>query len=173
MLNSIILVKGDTMLESYLIEAYRESTTWYHATPNEFDTFDMSKGDIGAHFGTLDQAYKRLNGRLGGKGHIYKVKVKVYNPLKLKDEGTFHAYGSVADQLLKKGIISKEDHSRYTSQGGYKKEITKAHNAEIRDKLKQAGYDSVTYSNTHEGKGISLIAIDPSTVKITGKYDLT
>lgn len=153
----------------HLLEYYQEGKTWYHATQQDFNTFDMKRGDIGAHFGTYEQARKRLKGRLKGSGQIYSAKIEVSNPLHLKDEGTFHAYGKVSDQLLKKGIISKEEHSRYTSNDNPSLETRTLHNEEIRNRLIEKGYDSIKYQNTHEGAGMSLIALKPESIKIVSK----
>ena len=138
----------------------------YHATSNSFDAFDTSKSDLGAHFGTLDQANKiardRIAGRPGESGpNIMPVHLRITNPLRLKDEGSFHAW-SIADQLALKGIISKEQAGRFKSDGW---RANTQNNAAARDAIRNAGYDSVVYKNTQEGRGDSYIALDPSQVK--------
>lgn len=147
----------------FLIEHYQEGKTWYHATQNHFDKFDTSLGDLGSHFGSKEQAEHILKNRLNGNGHIYKAKIKVYNPVKLKDVGSFHA-DNISDQLLKKKLISEEDHIKYTQPDAWKHR--KAYNQEIRDKLIKQGYDGVSYSNTNEGKGTSLIIFNPEDIKM-------
>jgi len=148
-----------------LIEYYQEGKTWYHATNKHFDKFDTTLGDLGAHFGSKDQAQHVLKNRLSGEGHIYKARIKVYNPLRLTDVGSFHA-DNIADQLLKKKLISKDEHDKYTHNEAYKHR--KQYNQEIRQRLIDKGYDGVSYSNTHEGRGTSLIAFDPESIKMTG-----
>lgn len=151
-----------------LVEYYHEGKTWYHATKHHFDKFDTSLSDLGAHFGSKEQAQHILNNRLRGNGHIYTAKIQVYNPLRLKDEGSFHA-DNISDQLLKKKLITKDEHLKYTHKDAWKHR--KEYNQEIRNRLIKHGYDGVSYSNCHEGKGTSLIVFNPDDIKITGKHD--
>lgn len=153
---------------SYLLEYYQEGKTWYHATTHSFDKFDTSLGDLGAHFGSKEQAEHVLKNRLNGEGHIYKSKIKVYNPLRLKDVGSFHA-DNISDQLLKKKLITKEEHLKYSDNDAWKHR--KQYNHEVREKLISHGYDGVVYSNTNEGKGTSLIAFNPDDIKISGIHE--
>ena len=153
--------------KQFLDEYYQEGKTWYHATQHNFDKFDTSRSDLGSHFGTKEQAEHILKNRLDGQGHIYKAKIKVYNPLRLKDVGSFHA-DNISDQLLKKKLISKEEHQKYTHPEAWKHR--KQYNQEVRQRLIDSGYDGVTYSNSHEGKGSSLIVFNPDDIKITGQH---
>jgi hypothetical protein len=110
--------------KQFLVEYYQEGKTWYHATQNHFDKFDTSLSDLGAHFGSKQQAEHILKNRLQGKGHIYKTRIKVYNPLRLRDEGSFHA-DNIADQLLKKKLITKEEHLKYTHKDAWEHRYSK------------------------------------------------
>lgn len=144
-------------------ESYQKSKSWYHASPNKFDTFDVTKSDLGPHFGNLEQASHVINNRLGGNGNLYKAKIKIYNPLKLKDVGSFHA-DNIADQLLKKKLISKQEYMKYTEKDAWKHR--KEYNKEVREILINHGYDGVSYQNNHEGRGVCVIPFDSNDITI-------
>jgi hypothetical protein len=146
-----------------ITEAYQQSKYWYHASPNQFDQFDVSKSDLGPHFGNLEQAIYVIQNRLSGNGNLYKTKIKVNNPLNLKDVGSFHA-DNIADQLLKKKLISKQDYAKYTEKDAWGNR--KVYNQEIRDMLINHGYDSVRYQNNHEGRGVCVIPFDSNDITI-------
>lgn len=144
-------------------ESYQQNKSWYHASPNKFDTFDVTKSDLGPHFGNLEQATHVINNRLGGNGILYKTKIKIYNPLKLTDVGSFHA-DNIADQLLKKKLISKQEYMKYTEKDAWKNR--KQYNQEIRTLLMDKGFDGVTYQNNHEGKGTCVIPFNADDITI-------
>lgn len=136
----------------------------YHATSADFDVFDTSKSDLGAHFGTQEQANQIAEGRLsyGNKPPaIMPVYLNITNPLRLKDDGSFHSE-YIADQLVRKGILSKQDAKRIKDEG-WRKNVE--NNAFIREKIEAAGYDGVVYKNTQETAGDSYIAFRPNQVK--------
>lgn len=154
------------MYIEYLLESYLKK--WFHATSNDFDTFDVSKSDLGAHFGNLQQANYVLNNRLRRNGNhkLITVNLSIYNPLRLKDVGCFHA-DCIADQLYKKNVIDKELYRQFSEDDAH--EYRKEYNQIIRNKLLEKGYDGVVYRNNHEGKGDSIIAIHPSHINILKK----
>lgn len=137
----------------------------YHASRSEkpFNTFDMSKSDLGPHFGTLEQAEHRAN-MFPENASIFPVWLNITNPLRLKDVGSFHA-DAIADQLRRKKIISR----------ALEKEIAQAYEKDWRSRKKydrvikkaiiDAGYDGIVYKNQHEGQGDSYIAFYPQQIK--------
>lgn len=146
-------------------EAYKKTSYWYHASPSSFDKFDVSRSDLGPHFGNRQQAEYVIQNRLGGSGNIYKTKINIYNPLLLKDVGSFHA-DNIADQLFKKKLISKQEYVKYTEKDAWKHR--KVYNQEVRDILVKHGYDGVKYQNNHEGKGTCVIPFDGNDIFIVG-----
>lgn len=146
-----------------ITESYQQNKSWYHASPNKFDTFDVTRSDLGPHFGNIEQATNVINNRLGGNGIIYKAKIKIHNPLRLKDVGSFHA-DNIADQLLNKKLISKQEYMKYTEKDAWKHR--KEYNKEVRDILLNHGYDGAVYQNNHEGRGVCVIPFDSNDVKI-------
>jgi hypothetical protein len=141
----------------------------YHATGNSFDAFDTStdRSDLGAHFGTEEQANKvaggmRLDNREGT--NVMPVWLAIKNPLRLKDVGTFHADG-IAIQLEKKGLIPRGEGKRITKEIDANWRMRKTYDPMMRKAIEDAGYDGVVYANTQEGAGDSYIAFNPEQIK--------
>jgi len=151
------------MFIQFLAESY--SKKWYHTTNAEFDTFDVTKSDLGSHFGNKEQAnHVNANRRKGSNNTLITANLSIYNPLRLKDVGCFHA-DCIADQLLKSKIIDKDLHAKFTHKDANRKE----NNQIVRDRLIKQGYDGIVYRNNHEGKGDSMIAIHPNDITIIKK----
>jgi hypothetical protein len=147
----------------------------YHATdvPFEGSIIDPSKSDFGFHVGTLEQANARIMAR-GKNGTFYRdganvmplMTNKYANLLKVTDEGTFHA-DSLAPQLVKKGLMSKEKAKLIDQEIGGNWDMDKiaAYDQEIRDLLTKEGYDGLKYKNMQEGEGMSYAFSNPSQVR--------
>lgn len=141
----------------------RVKTPVYHATAAGFETFDLSKSDLGIHFGNLDQAeyiLKHRKNKSEGQ-NIHPVLLKIENPLRLKDTGSFHA-DAIADQLLKKKLIDKQLYNEIVEAGWQER---KKYDAIIRNILLSKGYDGVVYKNEMEGYGDSYIAISNDSIR--------
>ena len=147
----------------------------YHATdvPFEGSIIDPSKSDFGFHVGTLEQANARImargkNGTFYGDGaNVMPLMTNKYaNLLKVTDEGTFHA-DSLAPQLVKKGLMSKEKAKLIDQEIGGNWDMDKiaAYDQEIRDLLTKEGYDGLKYKNMQEGEGMSYAFSNPSQVR--------
>lgn len=108
----------------------------------------------------------RLNNNNTNNNNLITTNLSIYNPLRLKDVGCFHA-DCIADQLHKKKIIDKDLYKQFSETGSHKRR--KENNQIVRDKLLEKGYDGVIYRNSHEGAGDSIIAIHPDTIKIIKK----
>lgn len=146
----------------------RVKTPVYHATSADFTAFDTDgKSDLGAHFGTTEQANKSA-GRNRGKGaegpQIMPVYLDIRNPLRLKDVGSFHADG-IAPQLAAKGWLSKADAKRIVKEIDADFKLRTVYDQQMRQLIKDNGYDSVVYKNTTEGAGDSYIAFEPTQIK--------
>lgn len=139
----------------------------YHATRADFDSFDTERSDLGAHFGTEEQANRiaggmRLNNAEGTQ--VMPVFLAIKNPLRLKDVGTFHADG-IADQLERKGLLPKGEGKRIIKEIDADWKLRKKYDPMLRQIIQDAGYDGVVYANTQEGKGDSYIAFKPEQIK--------
>lgn len=142
----------------------------YHATTSDFEAFDVTKSDLGAHFGNEDQANKiTKSGRLARPGanaapNIIPVWLSIKNPLRLKDEGSFHADG-IAVQLERKGILPKGDGKKIRAEIDGNWRLREKYDPLVKAAIQAAGYDGVVYKNEHEGEGDSYIAFAPSQIK--------
>ncbi len=141
----------------------------YHATNADFNVFDTSKSDLGAHFGTVEQANKvaatRLFGRTpGAVPNVMPVYINLRSPLRLKDVGTFHADG-IAPQLAAKGWMTKAEAKAIVSAIDRDWSLREKYDKQMRELIEEQGYDGVVYKNTHEGDGDSYIVFHPEQIK--------
>lgn len=139
---------------------------WYHWSPNKFDAFDTDRGDLGAHFGTIQQAEYRANVFDGDPADVNPFLIKGSNFLRLKDVGTFHADG-IALQLEKKGLLEKGEGRRIEKEVDENWKLRKKYDPYIKQIIQDAGYDGVIYKNTHEGSGDSVVILDPANIRST------
>lgn len=140
----------------------------YHATNKVFDQFDTYKSDLGAHFGNLEQANRVAQQRCGGAAEgarIIAAWLRITNPLRLKDVGSFHSDG-IADQLERKGLLPKGEGKRIAKDCDTNWKLRKIYDPKLREIIKDAGYDGVVYSNTQEGAGDSYIVFDAEQIRI-------
>lgn len=150
----------------------------FHATVHEFHEFDTSKGDLGAHFGNLDQANNIVKNRLSsppaGGPLIIPAWIRLVNPIRLKDTGSFHADG-IALQIERIGLLPKGEGSKITKAIDADWRLRKQYDPFLLDILKNAGHDGVVYANTadFEGFGDSYIIFDSNQVifSITNKFN--
>lgn len=127
----------------------------FHGTTMDFESFDTERGQLGSHFGTLDQARRILRGHRRGTPRILRCRLQILRPLRLQDFGTFSPI-AVGPQLVELGICKSEPRT----------------NADAKAAIRLAGYDGVVYSNEREGAGDSWIAFDPAQVSVLGRQAL-
>lgn len=107
-----------------------------HREPNGFDAFDTLSGEVGSHFGTIEQASQFV---YDDEGVFLPVYLCIKNPIRLQDRGSFSGDGDeVYDQLCGLGLPEPR-------QSGLKG------NDYLRAKIIDAGYDGVVYLNRREG----------------------
>jgi hypothetical protein len=138
--------------------------SWYHLTPNDFTEFDTTKSDMGAHFGTYDQAMHRQIVFNHENYIMIEAKLSVRNPLRLKDTGTFHADG-IAKQLERKGLLDKGEGVRIEKEIDADWKLRKKYDPYLKQVMKDAGYDGIIYKNEHEGAGDSIIVFDSNKIR--------
>ncbi|MEJ8837644.1 GNAT family N-acetyltransferase [Ramlibacter sp. AN1133] len=139
----------------------------FHATSADFNTFDTTRGDLGTHFGTLQQALRVVergerDGRAGRR--IIPAWLKLANPLRLVDEGSFHADG-IAEQLERKGLLAVGEGTRIRRECDADWRARKIYDPQLRQVIQDAGFDGVVYANRHEGAGDSYIAFEPQQIR--------
>lgn len=142
---------------------------FYHKTNRSFDAFHSDFRELGFHFGTLAQAEGMAILKDNPPGtNIMPVRISVRNPLRLKDEGSFHA-DAIADQLAKKGLISKILAKRISAEIDEDWRNRKHWDQDLRDVIQTAGYDGIVYKNAHEAKDQpsedSWIVFEPTQIK--------
>ena len=152
----------------------------YHGTLNEFDEFDPSEVDIGVHVGTYEQANNRLrdlygessggsrfSGLYGDGANVMPLKAKIQNPLVMEDVGDWKNSYEVLVGLRNTPAFSHkakiiedmiQEADDLQSQFQYGEELwrdsieNREFLDEIRQMIKDEGYDSVQYANKVENQ---------------------
>lgn len=137
----------------------------FHRTSADFETFDTTRGDLGSHFGSEEQARDLRDGVMRDGENTRAVFLSIQRPLRLKDVGSFHA-DSVAPQLRSKGIITSKVAKELFAIGdrGTVAE-RRAANTQIKQVLMAAGFDGVVYKNQFEVGGDSWIAFNSAQIQ--------
>jgi hypothetical protein len=147
----------------------------FHGTDQHFDEF--TRGELGSHFGTAEQANKRLDSSIGKPRlgeNIIPAYIRVNNPIRLSSDPGYFGRLSLLDQLVKDNAISapeskelldrmNESDKRFASTGSANERAERF--KLIREYLKSKGYDGIVYPNEYEGTGESYIVFDPTQVK--------
>lgn len=124
---------------------------FYHGTNADFSTFSpaYTGGQMGFHFGTENQA-RSIHDDDGIK-YLYQVHLKIKNPLRLEDQGSW--YGQTVVQMVNKALGIRLNPSASDRQ------IAKA--------IRLAGYDGVVYANKfEEDDEDSYIAFTPEQIHV-------
>jgi hypothetical protein len=145
--------------------------TLFHGTAATFDAFE--RGDLGVHLGTTQQAANRLSdvesdrlgvSSFGGRGqragegaNIIPVHVSVENPLKMEDVGTWNNSVSVLESLPEEFQDSELLDEAQSLRDGFEDSTDWVESQdnieildEIRNKIIDAGFDSIVYVNKVE-----------------------
>lgn len=104
--------------------------------------------------------------RLEARGSVVVMPVwlRLLNPIRLRDEGSFHADG-IAPQLERKGLLAKGEGARIRREIDRDWRLRKIYDPQLREVIRAAGHDGVIYKNAHEAPGDSFIAFDPRQIK--------
>ena len=151
-----------------------DAKTLFHATRDDVaGNIDPSKSDFGFHMGTLEQAEARVKSRsVNGVTYPEGANVmpfvidKYANLLKVADEGSFHA-DALAPQLAKKGMMDKRKAKDLVTKldGDWNEKMNPIYDQQMRDIVKQNGYDGLKYANAQEGIGTSVAISNPSVIR--------
>lgn len=126
-----------------------EGVVAYHASPDQFDEFDMSKE--GAHFGTYEQAANvRKPGLREPRAYVLSIK----NPLRLHDIGVWNKFNNLHTVLSTGNHITDEQADAIWA--AWQKSDAEGWQA-LKQALEQNGYDSIVYQNEQEGPGDSYL----------------
>lgn len=149
---------------SQVVDEKREPLVVYHGTLKSFPAFGI--GDVGFHFGSVEQAESRLGVLTQGLAvegeNIIPVYLSIKNPLRMPDAGSWDCEDTVANRL---GDLLVDDdglHAKYE-----KARETLPESANMRDLFEAMGYDGIVYANSDEaeGAGDSWIAFRATQVK--------
>jgi hypothetical protein len=145
----------------------------YHGTRSDFDTFEMVKGnDLGAHFGTLDQAHEFTDNAPPDDtwqqrgGNVMPCYLSIQKPLRLPDLERWQD-GNMIPVLRDMGIDVETIERKNITADFFANEMDHAYRkreAVIRA-LESHGYDGIVYRNTVEGDADSWIAFRSSQIK--------
>lgn len=133
---------------------------FYHGTRNDFLKFRRRPGDIGIHFGTLEQAQDRMDylARTKEEGvfgtSIRPVLLRIKKPLRMDDIGSWNAENmrySLRDLFPDERAKAGAGPSSWT-RPGRGLAVAKS-NADMRAYLESRGYDGIVYRNTGETGG--------------------
>lgn len=137
--------------DSKVVDKKGEPLVVYHSTmaENDFESFKRRVGDVGIHFGTIEQAQDRsdyirpkteqMKNRTGGE-RIMPVFLSIKKPLRLPDLGAWNA----DNMNWKLEKLFPED-----AMDIRKLKSTK----DIREYIQSKGYDGIVYKNTGEVGG--------------------
>lgn len=124
----------------------------YHGTEKKRPFTGDVEGDIGIHFGTKKAADERLFNLDINDGNVSPYKLSLKNPIRLRDVGAWADFKPVADELLKKGIITQTEYNTAEKFAKTQKFWEKEHKVLV-EILKSKGYDGIVYKNDSEDAG--------------------
>ena len=132
---------------------------WDYMLDEDFGSFRLPGDEIGIHFGSPRAAGQFAAGTMGHARKFPSV-LRAENPLEMKDIGSWTP-GKIHNELTRLGFDNKEIKAARMRPGG-KTEIEN-----LRDFIKEKGYDSIKYKNAVEDPGhTSYIIMDPSQVRV-------
>jgi len=146
--------------DSQVVDANGEPLVVYHGTSEseDFLELDARAGELGAHFGTAQQAsevaehkvvpYDYYNRRRSAP-RVMPAYLSIQSPLRLMDQGGFDST-TVPSQLADLGLMSaaEADRIRDGVEQGWLTETEATHR--LQEVIKSHGYDGVVYLNRRE-----------------------
>lgn len=136
----------------------------YHFTSNmDFEIFN--EGDIGFHFGSIEQAQNRGKSKKQN-GRIITAILNIENPLRVNQDIMCWKPAQTAVVAYAEKIISEEQWNAIVElskkDDSYNSEAAQM----LRELFAEKGYDGIAYKNMFEGEGDSYIAFYPEQVII-------
>lgn len=156
--------------KSKVVDDAGDPLTVYHGTTANFDKFNTSSSEMGAHFGPLSQANQFASMVEGG--NVRPVHLNIKNPLRMNDAGGFYPL-DVAQDLMDRNIFNQSDYKKVYDFLDKNKDSSAIKH--IQKRLMDQGYDGMVYLNKHEGfdreTTSKLLKGNYSTLKNMGESD--
>lgn len=128
----------------------------YHFTPEQtFKTF--TKGDIGFHFGTQEQAAQRGKDLKAESGRVFRAYLNIRNPYRVRLDLNAWWPSHIGLYLYSEGVITDAQWNEIQSLDGHGYDTPGA--KRLREMLDNIGIDGFSYPNGVEGDGESYIAL--------------
>lgn len=128
----------------------------YHFTPEmDFDTFE--KGDIGFHFGTVEQARNRGTKKNAEHGRMFRAYLAIKDPYRVHLDLNAWRPANIAVYLYSKDLITEDQWNEILNLNGDGYDSPGA--KRLREILDDIGVDGFVYPNNVEGEGDSYIAL--------------
>ena len=139
-----------------MVDADGKPLRVYHVTtPDEdqegIEVFDTGRGELGAHFGTPEQANTMVWSDEARQSSI-PAYLAISNPLRLRDMGGWTG-SEVTGQLADLGLLKGAAYDEAVRREG----TGRAFNIFIQQTLRKAGYDGIVYLNRREGTGVDAV----------------
>lgn len=136
----------DDVRRSEIIDmGFDPDKVYYHGTisPHKFDSFKHQNGDIGFHFGTLEQAKQRLKDKMANPhARILAVHLRLKNPLRMRDLSHF------SKEAIRYEL---EMHPKVYGNTQKEKELDRVNtDDDMRKFIKSLGHDGIVYRNEKE-----------------------
>jgi GNAT superfamily N-acetyltransferase/vacuolar-type H+-ATPase subunit E/Vma4 len=133
----------------------------------KFDIFDYKKADLGFHFGTKEQAKKRVESKSvlpPRKSIVNSFFLNIRVLFEMTDVGEWQYPQRYIDELMSDNIIEE----KVAKQKGFLSLYRREDNTIIRDyiKSKYGSFVGFVYNNKYEGKGKSFIALSRNEIKL-------
>lgn len=141
----------------------------YHGTP-DMNFAEFRNGEAGHHFGTLQQAEKRINtkrnerGLGNGGGRVFRAFLNVQNPVHVDvDIGKWDA-NSTAMLLRSVDMITDQDLQAIAALATDNDTMDSPATKKLHEVMERNGIDGIAYPNMIEGDGLSYMVPNPDQV---------
>lgn len=141
----------------------------YHGTP-DMNFAEFRNGEAGHHFGTLQQAEKRINtkrnerGLGNGGGRVFRAFLNVQNPVHVDvDIGKWDA-NSTAMLLRSVDMITDQDLQAIAALATDNDTMDSPATKKLHEVMERNGIDGIAYPNMIEGDGLSYMVPNPDQI---------
>lgn len=130
---------------------------WFHGAPEGVKITEFRRGDLGVHFGTREQAgFKNKN--------IIKTYIDEGRNVRVDSDFGFWMGGETIDTLERAGFDRMELQAIWDKKNRTSTNAKESANI-LAEGLIELGIDSITYPNAFEGKGDSILVLNPNQAK--------